>query len=90
LCNSTTTYKELENALQKQDYQILPLGGIIRSAPLNSRMADAGFYCPGLPHPRIEALIAMINKLLMHFGCRTALGTFLRTSYSFLLLELGV
>jgi hypothetical protein len=25
----------------------------------------------------------------MHFGCRTALGTFLRTSYSFLLLEIG-
>jgi hypothetical protein len=32
----------------------------------------------------------MSNKLLMHFGCRKALGTFLKTFYSFLLLELGV
>jgi hypothetical protein len=53
-------------------------------------MADAGFYFPGLPHPGFEASIAMSNKLLMHFGCRTALGTFLRTSYSFLLLEIGI
>ena len=53
-------------------------------------MVDAGFYCPGLPHPGVEALIAMSNKLLMHYGCRTALGTLLKTSYSMLLLEVGV
>jgi len=32
----------------------------------------------------------MSNKLLMHYGCRTALGTLLKTSYSMLLLEVGV
>jgi hypothetical protein len=53
-------------------------------------MVDAGFYCPGLPHPGGEALIAMTNKLLMHFGCMTALGNLLRTSYSFLLLKIGI
>jgi hypothetical protein len=90
LCNSTVTYEELENALQKHYYQILPLGGVIRTAPLDCKMVDAQFYCPGLPHPGAEALIAMSNKLLMHFGSRTALGTFLGSSYSFLLLELGV
>ncbi len=66
------------------------MGGVIRMAQLNCRMVDAGFYCPGLPHPGVEALIAMTNKLLMHFGCRMALGNLLRTSYSLLLLELGV
>jgi hypothetical protein len=76
------SYEELENALQWQYYQILPLGGVIRMALLNCRMVDASFYCPGLPHTVTEALIAMTNKLLMHFGCRM--------SYSFLLLELGV
>ena len=84
------SYEEFKNALQRQYYQILPLGGVIRMAQLNCRMVDAGFYCSGLPHPDVEALIAMTNKLLMHFGCRTGLGTFLRTFYSFLLLELGV
>ncbi len=52
LRSSTATYDKLENALQKQYYQILPLGGIIRIAPIDSRMVDAGFSCPGLPHPR--------------------------------------
>ncbi len=87
---STATYDELEKALQKQYYQILPLGGIIRTAPLDSRMVDAGFFCPGHPHPGVEALIAMTNKLLMHYGCRSALGDFMKTSYSYLTLELGV
>jgi hypothetical protein len=67
LCSSTATYDELESALQKQYYQILPLGGFIRTAPLESRMVDAGFFCPGLPHPGVEALTAMTNKLLMHY-----------------------
>jgi hypothetical protein len=90
ICNSMATYNELEHALQKQYFQILPLGGVIWTVPLDCRMVDAGFYCPGLPHPGVEALIAMTNKLLMNFGCRTALGNLLRTSYSLLLLELGV
>jgi hypothetical protein len=59
-------------------------------APFGCRMVDAGFYCPGLPHPGLEALIAMTNKLLMHFRCKTALGNLLWTSYSLLLLKLGV
>jgi hypothetical protein len=80
LCSSTATYNELETALQKQYYQILPLGGIIRTAPPESRMVDAGFFCPGLPHPGVEALIAMTNKLLMHYGCRSAPGDFMKTS----------
>ena len=90
LCNSTASYKELENESQRQYYQILPLGRVIRMASVDCRMVDASFYCPGLPHPGVEALTAMTKKLLMHFGCRIGLGTFLRTFYSFLLLELGV
>jgi len=90
ICNSRATYDESEHALQKQYFQILPLGGVIRTAPLDCWMVDAGFYCPELPHPGVEVLIAMTNKLLMRFGCRMALGNLLRTSYSLLLLELGV
>jgi hypothetical protein len=53
-------------------------------------MVDTGFYCPGLPHPGVEALIAMSNKLMMHFGWKLVIGSFLLTSYSYLMLELGV
>jgi hypothetical protein len=59
-------------------------------APLDSRMVDAGFYCPGLPRPGVETLVEMSNKLMMHFGCKLAIGPFLLTSYSYLTLELGV
>ncbi len=53
-------------------------------------MVDAGFFCPGLPHPGVKALIAMTNKLLMHYGCKSALGDLMTTSYNYLILELGV
>jgi hypothetical protein len=87
LCSSIATYDELKKALQKQYHHILPLGGIIRTAPQDSRMIDAGFFCPGLPHLGVEALIAMTNKLLMHYGCRSALGDFMKTSYGYLTLD---
>ncbi len=38
----------------------------------------------------IEATIAMANKLLMHFGCNTAMGRFMQISYNLLLVELGL
>ncbi len=44
----------------------------------------------GLPNVGVEATIAMINKLLMHFGCSTAAGRFMQISYSLLLVELGL
>jgi hypothetical protein len=38
----------------------------------------------------VEALVAMSNKLLMHYGCDTATGRFMRASHSLFLLELGI
>jgi hypothetical protein len=32
----------------------------------------------------------MSNKLLMHYGCQTAVGKLMQTSYSLLFLELGL
>jgi hypothetical protein len=51
---------------------------------------DAGFFGVDLPHLGVEALIAMLNKLLMHYGCDTATGRFMRISYSLFYLELGL
>ena len=44
----------------------------------------------GLPHLGVEALIAMAIKLLMHYGCQTATGWFMRTSLSLVFVELGL
>jgi hypothetical protein len=51
---------------------------------------DRGFYSAGLPHPGVEAIVEQLNKPLMHYGCCTALGTKLQTSFGLLLVELGM
>jgi hypothetical protein len=55
-----------------------------------SRTINPGFYGIGLPNLGVEALVAMSNKLLMHYGCDTAMGQFMRASHSLFLLELGI
>jgi hypothetical protein len=57
---------------------------------VESRTIDARFYVVGLPHLGIEVLVASTNKLLMHFGCSTATGKLLQTSYSLFFVELGL
>jgi hypothetical protein len=69
LCSTTATYCKLEQALHWQYYQILPLGGVVRHTTVASRTMNSGFYGVGHPNIGVEATIAMINKLLMHFGC---------------------
>jgi hypothetical protein len=90
LCSSTATFAALEKALHRQYYQILLLGGVVQTTPVMSRTIDAGFYGVGLPHVGIAALIAMTNKLLMHYGCKTATGGFMHISHSLLFVKLGM
>jgi hypothetical protein len=73
-----------------QYYQILLLGGVVRTTPVRSKTIDAGFFGVGLAHLGIEALISMSNKLIMHYGCQTATGRLMQLSYSLLLVELGL
>jgi hypothetical protein len=90
LCSSTASLKELDKALYRQYYQILPMGRIVCTTSVGSRTVDAGFFGVGLPHLGVKALIAMSNKLLMHYGCQTAMGNLMQMSYSLLFLELGL
>jgi hypothetical protein len=90
LCSSTATFQELDKALSRQYYQILPLGGIVRTTIVESRTIDAGFYGVGQPNLGIKALILMANKLLMHYGGNTATGKIMQSSYSLLFVEVGL
>jgi hypothetical protein len=83
-------FQELAKSLHRQYYQMLLLCGVVRSTPVGSRFVDAGFFGVGLPHLGVEALIAMSNKLLMHYGCDTATGRFMRISFNLFYLELGL
>ena len=52
LCNSTATYEDLEYSLQKQYYHILPLGGVIRSGPLDCKDGGCRVLLPRPAAPR--------------------------------------
>jgi hypothetical protein len=44
----------------------------------------------GFPHPGVEATVEQSNKLLMHYGCHTALGSELQTLLELLVADLGL
>jgi hypothetical protein len=90
LCGSTASFDELDRELHWQYYQILPLVGVVRTTPVGSRTIDAGFFGFGLPHLGVKALIAMANKLLMHYGRKMATGRFMQMSHSLLFVQLGL
>jgi hypothetical protein len=88
LCCSMATLSGLESVLLLLYRTMLPLGRIIWMASKGIRKLDQGFYGAGLPHPGVEGIVEQSNKLLMHYGCCTALGTKLQTSLGLLLVEL--
>ena len=90
LCGNTAGFLQLEDCLQKQYWQIMPIGGIIRSAPRAIRQVDRGFYGVGFPHLGVESLVEQLNKLLMHYGCRTSVGLKMQLSLELLTLEMGI
>ena len=89
LCTISAPWKELDGCLKNKWWQIVPMGGLIRSAPRDIRDTDKGFYGAGCPHVGIECMVAQINKLLMHYGCPSNDGMMLKLSLESLILELG-
>jgi hypothetical protein len=90
LCCSMATHPELDSVLTPLYGQMLPLGGIVSKANRGIRQLDRGFYGADFPHPGVEATVEQTNKLLMHYGCQTALGTQLQTSLELLVVDLGL
>lgn len=90
LCCNMAPLKDLEHCLKRQYWQIVPLGGVIRTTPEAIRQLDRGFYGVGLPHPGVECLIAQSQSLLMHYGCDSAIGHQLKVSLNAMIIELGI
>ncbi len=89
-CSTASLAELLEEVLQKAYYTILPMGGVMRSVLRGLRMLNIGFGGIGCPHPGIECLIKQLNKLTMHYGCPSRIGTALQTSMEYFILELGL
>jgi hypothetical protein len=90
LCCLSAEHKVLEKCLSKQYFEILPLGGVIRTAPAPVRTLGKGFYGVGCPHVGLESLIQQVSKLLMHYGCSSNVGPKMKLSYNQLVIELGM
>jgi hypothetical protein len=90
LCCSMATLPELDTALLPFYNKMLPLGGVVRKANRGIRQLDRGFFGAGFPHPGVEATVEQANKLLMHYGCHTALGDELQTLLELLVVDLGL
>ena len=67
------TLPKLNTALLLFYKKMLPLGGVVRKANHGIRQLDRGFFGAGLPHPGVEATVEQADKLLMNYGCHTAL-----------------
>jgi hypothetical protein len=52
LCVNTAEHDLLQSCLKKQYWQLIPLGGVIRTAPASTRQLSKGFYGLGCPQPR--------------------------------------
>jgi hypothetical protein len=91
LCCNLAEHVKLEDCLSKQYFELLPLGGVIRTAPRAIRQLGKGFYGVGCPHPGIECFVGQIGKLLMHYGCPSStIGEKIKISYNQLVIELGL
>ncbi len=84
------TLLELETVLLPFYKKMLPLGGVVRKANRGLRQLDRGVYGAGFPHPSVKAPVEQANKLLMHYGCHTALGAELQASLELLVVDLGL
>ena len=90
LCSLAAPWKELDGCMNNKWWQLLPLGGLIRTAPREMRDMNIGFYGACCPHVGVECFIAQVNKLLMHYGCASNNGLKLKVSLEYLIVELGI
>ena len=87
---NTASFAQLGDYIKRQYWQIMLIGGIIRSAPKEIRQVDKGFYGAICPHLVVESLVEHLKKLLMNYGCKTSVGLNMQLFLELLTLEMGI
>ena len=90
ICSIAAPWKKLEHCLKRIWWQLLPLGGVVRSASRELRQMSREFYGVGCPHPGVECFVQQVNKLHVHYGCDSNLELKVSTSIEMLIVEMGV
>lgn len=88
LCTNDATYDELVHAMNKPYHKLCALEGLFSLAKCELRYLDRGFYGFELPHWRIEAMAASVNKIMTQYGCSSALGVQQQLSVELLTIKL--
>ena len=86
----SSPWKFLPVCLQKIWWQLIPIGGVIRSAPRDVRYMSKGFYRAGCPHPGVDCFVQKINKVSAHYGFKTNMGLKMGASLELLIVEMKV
>ena len=89
LCCNLAPLPQLQSSFKKQYRKMVSLGRIAKTEKTDIRMTASGFYGAGLQHPGVETVVAQCNKLLMHYGCDTSVGSEFQISIELFLLEIG-
>ena len=87
LCSLSTPRKELDGCLRQKWWQLVPLGGLVSLAPHQLQNTSIGLCCSSCPHVGVECLIAQLNRLLVHYGCKSNTGLKLQLSLESMLVE---
>ncbi len=90
ICSLVQPWKELSHCLKQHTWQLVPLGGVARTAKEEMRQLERVFFGAGCPHLGMEVLIQQSNKLLMHYGCQSSLGLKMQLSMELLIIKLGM
>ena len=86
LSSNTFHWHKLTDCLKKQWWQLIPLGGVISTAPAGLRQTSRGFYVVGCPHVGLECFVDQTNKILMHYGYPSNLGLKMNISMEYMVL----
>ena len=90
MISNTPHWHKLTDCLKKQWWQLIPLGGVILTAPAGVRQTSSGFYGVGFPHVGVEYFVEQTNKMLMHYGFTSNLGLKMKILLEYMILDMGV
>ena len=90
ICSNTASFDDVTSCLSPTYWKLIALGRIWCSINKELQQMDKDFYVISCPHSGIECLVAQLEKLLTHYGCRSAIGLQLQSLIELLILELGL
>ena len=88
LSSNTLHWHRITYCLKNKWWQLIPLGGVIHTAPDGVRQTSRGFYGVGCRHVGVKWFVKQTNKVLMHYGCPSNLGLKINISLEYMIQDM--